>query len=214
MPIILLREPWCCRETVGDVSQDDWTMNELLIQVDDQDNVIGAVERLKAHLDHGILHRGLVVIVMNDENKILLTQRSMERPDLSFPPPFPAFWDITLAGHPKWGQTDYVTQMASEVQEELGISAKKREFEYVGKFQYYAPDPTYPNPTAPTFKLSEREICGVGVLHTNGNPILNSTELQASMWVESKRLADKIKSLRVAPWASLMREKFPQVWLG
>jgi isopentenyl-diphosphate delta-isomerase type 1 len=188
-------------------------MNELLIQVDDQDNVIGVVERLKAHLDDGILHRGLVVIVKNDENKVLITQRSTERSDLSFPPPFPDFWDITLAGHPRWGQAGYVTQMANEAQQELGIIAKDREFEYVGKFQYYAPDPTYPNPkTAPTFKLSEREICGVGVLYTNDSPILNSIELQASMWVESKRLADKLKSLKVAPWASLMIEKFPQIW--
>jgi isopentenyl-diphosphate Delta-isomerase len=78
-------------------------MDELLIQVDEQDNVIGPVERLKAHLNDGILHRGLMVVVVNDQNEVLLTQRSMERPDLGFPPPFPAFWDITLAGHPKWG---------------------------------------------------------------------------------------------------------------
>lgn len=198
--------PWCA-------NPDDWTMSELLVQVDDQDNVIGGVERLKAHLNDGILHRGLVVIVKNYGKKVLLTQRSMERPDLKFPPPFPGFWDVTLAGHPKWGQTDYVTQMANEVKEELGIIAKSREIQYVGKFQYHAPDPTYPNPnTAPTFNLSEREICGVGVLHTNDNPTLNSIELQASMWVESKGLVDKLKSLNVAPWASLMTEKFPEIW--
>jgi isopentenyl-diphosphate delta-isomerase type 1 len=187
-------------------------MAELLIQVDDQDNVIGPVERLKAHLDNGILHRGLIVVVVNGENEVLLTQRSMERPDLGFPPPFPAFWDITLAGHPKWGQADYVTQMANEVQEELGINATSNDITYVGKFQYHAPDPTYPNPkTSPTFKLSERELCGVGVIHTNDNPILNSIELQASMWTEITSLTDKLRLLKVAPWASLMLQRFPQV---
>ncbi len=186
-------------------------MNELLIQVDDQDSLMGPVERLKAHLDDGILHRGLMVIVKNEENKILLTQRSMERPDLSFPPPFPGFWDITLAGHPKWGQEDYVTQMVNELEEELGIQTKASHVNYLGKFQYHAPDPTYPNPkTAQTFRLSEREICGVGVLHTGEKPVLNSTELQASMWVEGEKLSDKLTSLNVAPWASLMTKKFPQ----
>ncbi len=186
-------------------------MSELLIQVDEQDNVVGSVERLKAHLDEGILHRGLMVIVKNDDNKILLTQRSMDRPDLGFPPPFPGFWDITIAGHPKWGQADYVTQMANEVHEELGINARGSEIQYLGKFQYHAPDPTYPNPkTASTFRLSEREICGVGVLHTNYEVVLDSVELQASVWVESKQLTDKLRSLRMAPWASMMVEKFPQ----
>jgi isopentenyldiphosphate isomerase len=156
-----------------------------------------------------------MVVVMNDENRVLLTQRSVKRPDLGFPPPFPGFWDISLAGHPKWGQKDYVTQMKSEVQEELGIDAEGRAIEYVGKFQYHAPDPSYPNPeTAPTFKLSEREICGVGVFHGNDDPALNSIELQSSMWVESADLAQTLKSLKVAPWAQLMIERFPQILRG
>lgn len=190
-------------------------MTELLIQVDAEDNVIGPVERLKAHLNDGILHRGLIVVVMNNDNEVLLTQRSMKRPDLSFPPPFPGFWDITLAGHPKWGQTGYVSQMRNEVREELGIDSKGRAIEYVGKFQYHALDPSYPNPeTAPTFKLSEREICGVGVLHANNDPALNPMELQSSKWVKRADLAQKLKSLKVAPWAQLMIERFPQILKG
>jgi isopentenyl-diphosphate delta-isomerase type 1 len=187
-------------------------MSELLAQVDEQDDVIGSVERRRAHLDDGILHRGLIVVVKNDENKILLTQRSMDRPDLGFSPLFPGFWDITIAGHPKWGQTDYVTQMVAEVREELGIEAKAGEVKYLGKFQYHAPDPTYPNPeTSSTFRLSEREICGVGVLYINDDPVLDSIELQASMWVEAEELTHKLSSLKMAPWASLMVAKFPQI---
>jgi isopentenyl-diphosphate delta-isomerase type 1 len=193
----------------------DQTMTELLIQVDAEDNVIGPVERLKAHLKDGILHRGLIVVVMNDDKEVLLTQRAMKRPDLSFPPPFPGSWDITLAGHPKWGQTDYVSQMRNEVREELGIDTKGRAIQYVGKFQYHALDPSYPNPeTTPTFKLSEREICAVGVFHANDDPALNSIELQSSMWVDSATLAQKLKPLKVAPWARLMIERFPQILKG
>jgi isopentenyl-diphosphate delta-isomerase type 1 len=187
-------------------------MSELLVQVDEQDDVIGPVDRLTAHLDNGILHRGLMVIVKNEENKILLTQRSKARADLGFPPPFPGFWDITIAGHPKWGQTDYVTQMIAEAKEELGIKAKLGEIKYLGKFQYHAPDPTYPNPeTGSTFRLSEREICAVGVLCTNDDPVLDSIELQASIWVEAGELTHKLSSLKMTPWALLMVAKFPHV---
>jgi len=187
-------------------------MKELLVSVDPEDNILGPVDRLQAHLDQGILHRGLVVVVKNFHNEVLLTQRSMERPDLGFPPLFPGFWDVTLAGHPKWGEMDYVAQMGKEVQEELGMSVDVNSIAYLGKFQYYAPDPSYPNiRTAPTFKLSEREICGVGVLHTDVTPVLNSVELKSSMWVKSERLVEQLKTLAVAPWALLVVEKFAQI---
>jgi isopentenyl-diphosphate delta-isomerase type 1 len=187
-------------------------MMELLIQVDEDDTVVGPIERLKAHLDDGILHRGLMVVVRNSNGMVLLSQRSMERVDLGFPPLFPGFWDISLAGHPKWGQTDYVTQMINEVQEELGIETTGTKVEYVGKFRYHAADPSYPNPsTAPTFRLSEREVCAVGVLHTDESPTLNSIELQASMWVEVGEIAHKLESLKVAPWARIMLKSFPQI---
>lgn len=186
-------------------------MSELLIQVDDQDSVIGPIDRLKAHLGDGILHRGLMVAVQNDENKILLTQRSLNRPDLGFPPPFPGFWDVTIAGHPKWGQTDYVTQMVNELKEELGINAAANQITYLGKFQYHTPDPTYPNPKTPsTFRLSENELCGVGVLHTDESPVLDPVELHRSIWVEAEALTDTVTSLKVAPWALMMMEEFPQ----
>jgi isopentenyl-diphosphate delta-isomerase type 1 len=188
-------------------------MDELLIQVDGQDNVIDAIDRLKAHLDEGILHRGLMVVVTNYQNKVLLTQRSLNRPDLDFPPPFPSYWDITIAGHPKWGQTDHVTQMVNELKEELGFTSAGNEINYLGKFQYHAPDPTYPNAkTSSTFKLSEREVCGVGLIRTKERAVLDWTELQASMWVEIKQLPEKLATLKVALWALLMMEKSTELW--
>jgi isopentenyldiphosphate isomerase len=116
-----------------------------------------------------------------------------------------------MAGHPKWGQKDYVTQMVNELKEELGINVEGSEITYLGKFQYHAPDPTYPNPNAPpTFRLSEREICGVGVLQTNQSPVLDSVELQTSTWVQASELASRLAPLKVAPWALLMLQKFPR----
>jgi isopentenyldiphosphate isomerase len=103
--------------------------------------------------------------------------------------------------------------MVNELNEELGIMATGNDISYLGKFQYHAPDPTYPNPNSPTtFRLSEREICGVGVVQTKEKPALDSAELQASMWVDAGDLSHKLEALKVAPWALLMMEKFPQLW--
>ena len=149
------------------------------------------------------------MVVKNKRKEILLTQRSEKRPDLDFPPPFPGFWDLTLAGHPRWGQNDYVTQMAVELAEEVGIQEGIGEIEYAGKFQYHVPDPTYPNARSPPgFRLSEFEICGVGVVTTDQTPRLNPVELQSSIWVESKELDATLKPLKMAPWALIMKDRF------
>ena len=188
-------------------------MSELLIQVDGQDNEDGPIERLEAHLGDGILHRGLVVVVKNPEGKILLTERSMTRPDLPFPPPFPGFWDVTMAGHPKWGQNDYVSQMIAELNEELGLKAKPAEIEFLGKVQYHAPDPTYPNPQSPPgFRLSEREVCGVGLLRTTQEPKINETELSSSKWVEASEVTQTLAALKTAPWATIVVRRFPKIF--
>jgi isopentenyl-diphosphate delta-isomerase type 1 len=188
---------------------------ENIIQVNEQDEIVGPIDRLLAHKDDGILHRGLMVVVKNSRKEILLTQRSETRPDLDFPAPFPGFWDITMAGHPKWGQKDYVTQMAVELKEELGISVSSNEINYIGKFQYHVPDPTYPNKSSPQgFRLSEFEICGVGVLETDQKPRLNEIELQNSLWLSGEELSPKlqeVKHLKMAPWALIMLEKFQTI---
>jgi len=188
-------------------------MSELLIHVDEQDNEIGPIERREAHLGDGMLHRGLIVIVKNQEGKILLTQRSMTRPDLTFPPPFPGFWDVTMAGHPKWGQNGYISQMIAELNEELGLTTRQTDIEFLGKFQYHTPDPTYPNPNAPPgFRLSEWEICGFGLLRTTQDPKINETELTSSKWVEGTDVTPTLATLKAAPWASILVRRFPEIF--
>lgn len=189
-------------------------MPENIIQVNEQDEIIGPIDRLVAHKNDGILHRGLMVLVKNKQNEILLTQRSETRPDLDFPPPFPGFWDITMAGHPRWGQNDYVTQMAVELKEELRISISVNDIVYVGKFQYHAPDPSYPNKSSPQgFRLSEFEICGVGVVETDQKPQLNEIELQNSLWLSGKELSRTLleKHFKMAPWALIMLREFQTI---
>jgi isopentenyl-diphosphate Delta-isomerase len=189
------------------------TMAEMIVRVDEEDRVLGPIDRLEAHRGDGVLHRGLMVVVKNRGSQVLLTQRSERRPDLDFPPPFPGFWDLTLAGHPKWGQTDYTTQMAVELAEEIGIRAKAADIEYVGKFQYHAPDSTYPNERSPPgFRLSEFEICGVGTIETDSQPKLNTVEIQRSAWVRISELEGELKSLKMAPWATIMKSRFPRLF--
>jgi isopentenyldiphosphate isomerase len=65
---------------------------EYIIEVDDQDNVIGPIDRKIARRD-GIRHRIVRIILINPDGQILLQQRAASRIDN------PLKWDWSAAGH-------------------------------------------------------------------------------------------------------------------
>lgn len=63
----------------------------------------------------GLWHRAIVVAIINEENQILLQQRS-EKKDKNA-----GMWDISVAGHISTGQ-DALSAAAREINEEVSIS--------------------------------------------------------------------------------------------
>ena len=61
--------------------------------VDNQDNPIGAMEKLLAH-EKGLLHRALSVIIVNSKNEILLQRRALGKYHS------PGLWTNTCCSHP------------------------------------------------------------------------------------------------------------------
>jgi isopentenyldiphosphate isomerase len=59
--------------------------------------------------------------------------------------------------------------------------------------------------------LSEREVCGVGLLYTTDEPVINVAELSSSRWIDGKELAKALRSLKMAPWAAMVVNRFPQI---
>jgi isopentenyl-diphosphate delta-isomerase len=106
------------------VSFDD----EPLILVDGSDRVMGYESKLRAHDGQGLLHRAFSIFLFSEDDKVLLQQRSGEKPL------WPLFWSNSCCSHPRRGET-YQQATHRRLREELAIDA---ELHYLYKFQYQA----------------------------------------------------------------------------
>jgi isopentenyldiphosphate isomerase len=95
--------------------------NEQLIQVDEHNEVIGGVTRIKAHSTPGIYYRTIFILVKNNKGEVLIQKRSPTK-DL-----YPNCWDLSVGGHVNFGKS-YVETAVRELKEELGVEAKDEDF--------------------------------------------------------------------------------------
>jgi isopentenyldiphosphate isomerase len=94
---------------------------ELIDVVDENDNVIGVATRARLRAEK-LLHRGVFVIVLTSDGRIVVQQRSATK-DL-----WPSRWDIGAGGVVSSGES-YEVSAQRELREELGIEA---ECEFLG----------------------------------------------------------------------------------
>ena len=94
---------------------------ELVDIVDEDDNVIGVATRARLRAEK-LLHRGVFVVVLTSDNRIVVQRRSATK-DL-----WPSRWDIGAGGVLSSGES-YEVSAHRELQEELGIEA---ECEFLG----------------------------------------------------------------------------------
>lgn len=97
---------------------------ELIDVVNEKDEVIEIKDKDSAHRD-GDLHRVARIYVVNSKGEMLIHKRS-ENKKLN-----PGFWDITVGGHVRSGET-YEDAAKRELKEELGINNIK--FFEIGKW--------------------------------------------------------------------------------
>ncbi len=149
---------------------------EYLILVDSNDKPIGTEEKIKCHMPNGKLHRAFTILLFNNEGKLLLTQRSMDKML------WPGDWDGTVASHPRQSET-YVSSAERRLPEELGISCK---LDYLFKFEYHV---SYKNIG------SENEVCGtlIGIVEDPRKIKLVKEEINDIKWVTLDELLDGIK---------------------
>lgn len=53
---------------------------EQILRVDSNDNVLGTVGKVEAHRFPGTLHRAFTIFLFDEAGKVLLTQRSANKP--------------------------------------------------------------------------------------------------------------------------------------
>ena len=89
-------------------------MDEILIQVTENDEILGPVKRSLVHGNPMLIHRSVHVLVINSAGLLLLQKRSL-RKDTQ-----PGKWDTSVGGHVGFGQS--YTQAAVREAEELANS--------------------------------------------------------------------------------------------
>ncbi|MCK5039631.1 MAG: NUDIX domain-containing protein [Candidatus Aenigmarchaeota archaeon] len=93
-------------------------MREILYIVNEKDKVIGQKTREEIHKSD-FWHRGVHVIILNKDNKILLQKRSASKDK------FPCCFDLSVSGHVDLNES-YDDAIKRELEEELNIAANPK----------------------------------------------------------------------------------------
>jgi isopentenyl-diphosphate delta-isomerase len=150
--------------------------DEYVVLVDEQDQVIGQLEKIEAH-ELGLLHRAFSVLLFNDRGELLLQQRAAHKYHS------PLLWTNTCCSHQRPNET---TLMAAErrLKEEMGMSAP---MQTAFKFQYKA---------TLDQGLTEHELDHVLFGYTNQDPNINPEEVAAFRWISMDQLLQELQSKR------------------
>ena len=150
--------------------------DEYVVLVNEQDQVLGQLEKIEAH-ELGLLHRAFSVLLFNDRGELLLQQRAAHKYHS------PLLWTNTCCSHQRPNET---TLMAAErrLKEEMGMSAP---MQTAFKFQYKA---------TLDQGLTEHELDHVLFGYTNQDPNINPEEVAAFRWVSMDQLLQELQSKR------------------
>ncbi len=147
-------------------------VNDYVILVDEQDNDIGVMEKLKAHQE-GLLHRAFSVFVFNDKDELLLQQRALSKYHSG------GLWTNTCCSHPRPNET--IKDAANRrLFEEMGMSCDlkiKTNFIYKAHFEN---------------GLIEHELDYVLIGSTSQNPNLNKEEVENFKWMSISDIKNDI----------------------
>lgn len=126
--------------------------------VDEEDNVVGAMDKLEAH-HRGVLHRAFSVVIFNSKGELLLQKRSANKYHSG------GLWTNSCCSHPKPGET--MADAASiRLKYEMGIDLQPK-FAY--KFIYKS---------GLDKNMIEHELDYVFTAVFDGAPVINTNEVE------------------------------------
>ena len=138
-------------------------MEEQVILVNEKDEPIGLMNKLEAH-EKAVLHRAFSVFILNDKKEIMLQQRATHKYHS------PLLWTNTCCSHQRNGETN-IEAGTRRLHEEMGFTADLKELFH---FIYKAP---FDN------GLTEHELDHVMIGYYNGEPNINSEEVENWKWM-------------------------------
>ena len=157
-------------------------MKEIIICVDKNDNEVGHIEKMEAHIK-GLLHRALSIFVFNEKNELLLQKRYSGKYHS------PGLWTNTCCTHPN---KDESTDDAAvrRLQEEMGFSCGLKE---VFSFMYYI---KFDN------NLIEHEFDHVYFGRYSNEISINPLEVEDYKWISLDNIKIDLKNLVLIIWLS------------
>ncbi|MBO5957797.1 MAG: isopentenyl-diphosphate Delta-isomerase [Bacteroidales bacterium] len=157
-------------------------MQEYVVLVDANDNPIGLMEKMEAHVK-AELHRAFSIFIFNTKGEMLLQQRAFSKYHT------PGLWTNTCCSHPRHEET-LEQATARRLQEEMGMKCELKE---VFHFTYKADV---------TQGLMEHEIDHVFVGTTDVVPEINSEEVESYKYdtMENIRMDIEKNPQDYTPW--------------
>ncbi|WP_090079090.1 isopentenyl-diphosphate Delta-isomerase [Halpernia frigidisoli] len=141
-------------------------MEELVVLVTPEDQVLGQMEKMKAH-ETGLLHRAFSVFLFNENGEMLLQKRAAKKYHS------PDQWTNAVCSHPKVNET-YLEAANRRLNEELGISTVLNEkFNFIYKAEVgqnlweHELDHVFVGKFEGDFNLNEDEVSEVRYISMN-----------------------------------------------
>lgn len=131
---------------------------EKVILVDEQDNVLGSMEKMEAH-QKGILHRAFSILIFNSKGEVLLQKRSQKKYHSG------GLWTNACCSHPAPNES-MIEATRKRLKHEMGIDLQPA-FAY--KFLYE---------TKLDKNLTEHELDHVFIGIFDGTPRINPDEVE------------------------------------
>jgi isopentenyl-diphosphate Delta-isomerase len=178
------------------------SLTDELIEVDDHDNVIGSIPKLKAHLADAIearrTHRAFSVFLFSREDRSLLIQKRASTKIV-----FPREWANTCCSHPLFNQEEMSDSNGTNIgikiaasrrmQAELGIwNMQPESFVFKGKILYRKLSP------GGVFGESEVDYILFNEMSQNDRSLLAPfpNEVEQTEWVRPGPSGDRTRELR------------------
>ena len=150
-------------------------MKDSVVLVDENDNEIGTIEKMKAHENGGQLHRAFSIFVFNKEGKMLLQQRARSKYHSG------GLWTNTCCSHPRPDE-NLENAVHRRLKEEMGFDCKLKE---IAHFIYKA---RLDN------NLTEHELDHIFIGKYDGDINFNPDEVDDISWVNLNELEKDIEN--------------------
>ncbi|MGB1689278.1 MAG: isopentenyl-diphosphate delta-isomerase [Candidatus Poseidoniaceae archaeon] len=184
----------------GSDSTQESLMAEAVIQVTENDEVIGPISKLDSHHQDGKYHRAFSVMLFDSSGRLLLQRRASHKIT------FPDVWANSCCSHPLHSEEEMELKNAlgvkraavRKLEQELGIHPSQvpiEKFDFVTKMRYQARQDE---------DWIEREIDHCLVIHADVDVNPNPNEVSEVKWVSQGELEEMLVSDDsenvIAPW--------------